>query len=83
MFFIRVTVTPRQSSILHWILRTESVSRRINNSRQFRVTARRNEDRRIPVVFDRNLLAARSRATDDTSRCFIAVREILSGERVW
>lgn len=38
------------------------VSRRINNSRQFRVTARRNEDRRIPVVFDRNLLAARGRA---------------------
>lgn len=37
-------------------------SPRINNSRQFRVTARRNEDRRIPVVFDRNLLAARGRA---------------------
>lgn len=38
------------------------VSQKINNSRQFRVTARRNEDRRIPVVFDRNLLAARGRA---------------------
>lgn len=57
MFFIHVPMCP--SSIVGNCV---TVSQKINNSRQFRVTARRNEDRRIPVVFDRNLLAARGRA---------------------